>query len=184
MSGHFFNLHIDIPTHTGQSIFSGIGDTISDHPVLIRPCVFMQRLKTSRLYNWFLALRSYNDLRPDLGLRRQINRQVLATRPAHCGQDWYQKFWASQGISREVATFLYQALAKYSGLQLAKVLPNDRLCEDLKLPLICWFDWELALCEDFHQEFGFDLEDYFDLSQLKTVADLMGFFNQQVAAQV
>jgi hypothetical protein len=184
MSGHFFNLHIDIPADKGQSMFMGTVNAVPANPV-IRPCVFMQRLMFSRLYNWFLALRSYNDLRPDMGLRRQVNRQVLATRPAHSGQEWYQKFWAPQGISSEVATFLYQALAKYSGLQLAKVQPSDRLCEDLKLPLICWFDWELAICEDFHQEFGFDLEDYFDLSQLKTVADLMGFFNQQVAlAQV
>ncbi|MBE9030887.1 hypothetical protein IQ266_14215 [filamentous cyanobacterium LEGE 11480] len=141
----------------------------------------MQRLTLSRLYNWFLALWSYNDLRPDLALRRRINRQVLAARPAHKVSEWYQKFWASRGVSREVATFIYQSLAKYSGLQFAKVLPSDRLCEDLKLPLICWFDWEMSLCEDFYEEFGFELDDYLDVTQLKTVADLMGFFNQQVA---
>jgi hypothetical protein len=182
MSGHFFNLHIDIPANSGQSIFTGTGRPVAANPDLIRPCVFMQRLKISRLYNWFLALQSYNDLRPDLGLRRRINRQVLAERPAHSGQEWYQKFWADRGISREVATFLYQSLAKYSGLQLAKVQPHDRLHEDLKLPLICWFDWELAFCEEFGQVFGLDLEDGFDLGQMQTVADLMGFLNQQVLA--
>lgn len=147
-------------------------------------CVFMQRLKLSRFSNGFLALRSYNDLRPDLGLRRRINHQMLAHRPAHKGSEWYHKFWEPRGISPEVATFVYQALAKYSGLQVTKVLPTDRLCEDLKLPLVCWFDWELCLCEDFYQEFGLALDDYLDVTQFKTVADLVGFLNHQLLAQI
>ncbi|MFM2431708.1 MAG: hypothetical protein RLZZ511_2921 [Cyanobacteriota bacterium] len=195
MSGHFFNLHIDIAPELGQPRYSETvryRETalapVTPHPVLIRLRVFMQRLKLSlgqtlvaRLYNCFTAWSSYSDLSPDLAMRRRVNSQVLASRPAHSGQEWYQKFWAAQGISREVAGFVYQALAKYAGLRSAQVLPHDRLCEDLKLPLISWFDWELALYEDFAQEFNLELEDYLDISQLKTVADLMGFLNQQVA---
>lgn len=189
MSSHFFNLHIDIASTSGQSIFSGTDTSAPHNPVLIRSRVwFMERLKLSqlynRLYNGFMALRSYGELRPDLALRRRINRQVLASRPVRNWNEWYQKFWEPRGISREVATFIYRGLRKYSGLQAAQVLPSDRLTEDLKLPLICWFDWELSLCEDFQREFGCELEDYLDLTQFQTVADLMGFFNQQVLAQV
>ncbi len=183
MSSHFFSSHIDIPSSTGQPIFRGAA-AVRPHNDLTRTCVFMRRLKFSRFYNWFLALRSYNDLRPDLAMRRRVNRQILADRPAHTGNEWYRKFWAPRGVSREVANFIYQSLAQYSGLQWAKVLPTDRLCEDLKLPLICWFDWELSLCEDFHQEFGLELEDYLDVTQLNTVADLMGFFNQHMLSRV
>jgi hypothetical protein len=196
MSGHFFNLHIDIAPELGQPRYSETARyretalaPVTPHPVLIRLRVFMQRLKLSfgqqnlvaRLYNWFAAWSSYGDLSPDLALRRRVNRQILASRPAHDGQEWYQKFWAAQGISCEVAGFVYQALIKYAGLRSAQVQPQDRLCEDLKLPLISWFDWELALYEDFAQEFDLELDDYLDISQLKTVADLMGFLNQQVA---
>lgn len=183
MGSRFFSPHIDILLLTGQSIFRR-GAVAYPRNDLTRTCVFMRRLKFSRFHNWFLALRSYSDLRPDLAMRRRINRQILADRPAHTGSEWYRKFWAPRGVSREVATFIYRSLAQYSGLQWAKVLPTDRLCEDLKLPLICWFDWELSLCEDFYQEFGLELDDYLDVTQLNTVADLMGFFNQCMLSKV
>jgi hypothetical protein len=197
----FFNYHIDLPSQNGQSKPNGkrmmlnrnasIRFTVSTVWTMFYP-VIMQRLEfytfnglspVKRIFNWFMSLMSYTDLRPDMGLRRQINRQVLADRPQRSLSEWYRLFWEPQGVSREVADFVYGAIANYAGLKVAQVLPSDRLCEDLKLPLICWFDWELNLCEEFSHKLGVELEDYFDVTRFSTVADLVQFFDRQFAAQ-
>lgn len=135
-------------------------------------------LYINRLQNWWLALTTYADLRPDLFWRRRINT-MLRDRPAHDLQDWYKRFWEPIGITREVAAFVYHQVAQYSGLCFAQVLPSDRLQEDLKLPLVCWFDWEIALSEDFANQLGVDLDDGFNLANLSTVADLVVWLNQK-----
>jgi hypothetical protein len=140
-----------------------------------------QRL-TNKLNNWRMTIAAYGDLSPDLGVRRRIN-QTLGNRPSRSISEWYGHFWESQGVAREVAEFVYQRVEQYSGLTFEKVLPSDRLCEDLKLPMVCWFDWELSLCDDFAQQLGIELEECFDLSEMTTVADLVRFFNQQFRAQ-
>lgn len=140
-----------------------------------------QRL-SQQLNNWQISLAAYGDLSPDLGVRRRIN-QMLRSRPSRSISDWYRHFWEPQGIAREVAEFVYQQVGQYSGLKFEKVVPSDRLCEDLELPMVCWFDWELSLCDDFSQQLGIELEECFDLSELTTVADLMRFFNQQFRAR-
>jgi hypothetical protein len=198
----FFNYHIDLPSENGQSKPSGkqmllnrnsasTRLTVSTVWTMFYP-VIMQRLEfytfnglspVKRIFNWFSSLLSYADLRPDMGLRRQINRQVLADRPQRSLSEWYRLFWEPQGVSREVADFVYGAIANYAGLKVAQVLPSDRLYEDLKLPLICWFDWELNLCEEFSHKLGVELEEYFDVTRFATVADLVQFFDQQFAAQ-
>jgi hypothetical protein len=139
-------------------------------------------IKVSTIYHWFMSLWTYSDLRPDWAVRRQVNRRILGGRPDRSFGEWYQRFWEPEGVSREVADFIYRHIPRYSGLRFAQVLPSDRLCEDLKLPLVCWFDWELSLYEDLQQKLGIDLgEDYFDVTQFATVADLVGFVNQKFA---
>ena len=71
-------------------------------------------------------------------------------------------------------------MERYSGLPFANVVPNDRLTEDLNLPLVCWFDWENELCDEFCDRFGVEIYDRFDSHDLATVEDLVVFLNQQV----
>jgi hypothetical protein len=132
-----------------------------------------------RLKNQFISLKAYAEVSPDLGQRRRVN-QALRSRPHRSFDESYRAFWQPLSISREIATFVYQSMERYSGLQFANVLPKDRLTEDLKLPLVCWFDWECVLCEDFSDRFGVEIYDRFDVEQLATVEDLVIFLNQQV----
>ena len=98
--------------------------------------------------------------------------------------EWFERFWqapnASESIPKDLATFLYKNLARYTQLEIARVLPCDRLNEDLQFPSICWFDWEINLCEDYYQTFGVDISFNFDASTLSTVEDLVLFLNQQL----
>ncbi|HEY9836136.1 MAG TPA: hypothetical protein V6D27_04510, partial [Vampirovibrionales bacterium] len=87
--------------------------------------------------------------------------------------EWFNGFWRSREISFSVASFVYIQLEKYSGLQIGRVLPGDRLEQDLQLTLVSWFDWNLYLCEDFLDEFGIDIGDRFDLQMMETVEDLV-----------
>jgi hypothetical protein len=122
-------------------------------------------------------LSSYADLRPDFGLRLQINRSLQQTRPTLNGEEWFERFWRSRGIAQQVARFVYAHLTDYSGLCWGCTWPSDRLVGDLKLPLVCWFDWELHLCDDFDRELGVDLQEPPDLDQLVTVEDLVMALN-------
>jgi hypothetical protein len=132
-----------------------------------------------RLNNWWTSLWTYFELRPDIGARYRIN-QALRDRPSHLWPEWYRRFWEPQGVAREVAEFVYRSVARHSGLKVEKVVPSDRLNEDLKLPLICWFDWEMSFYEDFSRQLGVDMDaDDWLMSDFYTVADLMVFLNQQ-----
>ncbi|MBN8564433.1 MULTISPECIES: hypothetical protein [unclassified Leptolyngbya] len=132
-----------------------------------------------KLDNIVLNIRTYADLSPDLSIRRQIN-QAMRTRPTRTSEDWYRSFWQPLSISQDLAIFVYQQMEAYSGLQFAKITPSDRLTEDLQLPLVCWFDWECTLCEDFHDRFGIEIRDRLDIGMLHTVRDLVIFLNQQL----
>ncbi|MBE9011488.1 hypothetical protein IQ250_14865 [Pseudanabaenaceae cyanobacterium LEGE 13415] len=131
------------------------------------------------LNNAVLNIRTYADLSPDLGMRRRIH-QGWRARPERSLEDWYRSFWQPMSVSQEVSAFVYQQMEIYSGLPFAKVTPMDRLTEDLQLPLVCWFDWEWDLCDDFHDRFGVEIRDRLDLSLLHTVRDLVIFLNQQL----
>ncbi|XGV99478.1 MAG: hypothetical protein ACAF41_11140 [Leptolyngbya sp. BL-A-14] len=124
-------------------------------------------------------MRTYADLSPDLRTRQRVN-QCLRDRPALSAEEWFQAFWQPQGIAQPIADFVYTYLPKYSGLDVARVRPHDRLNEDLYLPLVCWFDWNLSLCEDFLARFGIDLSEHFDPYQHGTIEDLMVFLNHQL----
>lgn len=132
-----------------------------------------------KLDNIVLYIRTYADLSPDISLRRQIN-QALESRPTRTSEDWYRSFWQPLAISRDLSLFVYQQMESYSGLQFAKVTPNDRLTEDLQLPLVCWFDWEYNLRDDFRDRFGIEISDHLDIGMLHTVRDLVIFLNQQL----
>jgi hypothetical protein len=136
-----------------------------------------QRL-SDQLNNLRLNLAVYSDMSPDLGVRQRINT-MLGNRPDRSLGEWYRHFWEPQGIAREVAEFVYQQVGQYSGLKFERVMPKDRLREDLELPMVCWFDWELCLCDDFCQQMGIELEECFDMNEMNTVEDLMRFFNQK-----
>ena len=131
-----------------------------------------------RLTNSIQSLKTYGDLSPDLRLRCRINR-VLRDRPRYRLDRWYQTFWQPLGVSSEIAEFVYQQMETYSGLTFAHVLPSDRLTEDLSLPLVCWFDWESTLCDDFYDRFGVDISSSFDVCELATIQELVVFINQQ-----
>ncbi len=131
-----------------------------------------------KLKNLLISCQTYNDLSPDLGLRRKVN-QALLKRPALSSDDWFEAFFQSRGIEKAIVEFVYIALAKYSGLDLQRVRPSDRLDEDLQLSLICWFDWSLQFCEDFYKNFGIDVRLDLDLSALTTIEELILFLHHQ-----
>ncbi|MBF2027887.1 MAG: hypothetical protein IGS48_14175 [Oscillatoriales cyanobacterium C42_A2020_001] len=131
------------------------------------------------LKNFIFSLWTYSDLSPDLRMRRHVNK-VLRSRPNLVATEWHQTCWQSSEVSPPVSTFVYQKMQEYSGLEFGRVRPSDRLNEDLHLPLVCWFDWELSFCEAFWQAFGVDLQAEFDLEQFTTVEDLVLFLNQQL----
>ncbi|MEP0872832.1 hypothetical protein NDA01_23735 [Trichocoleus desertorum AS-A10] len=132
-----------------------------------------------RVKNFFLSFRTYADLSPDVKTRRQVNRW-LRDRPALTSDEWYEYFWQARQVSPAVATFAYIYLEQYSGLQTARILPSDRLEEDLHLTLVCWFDWHFTLCEDFEQHLGVGIEDYLEMQDLSTVEEFVMFLNQQL----
>lgn len=131
------------------------------------------------LNNAVLNIRTYADLSPDLGVRRRIY-QGWRSRPKRTLDDWYRSFWQPLSISQDLSTFIYQQIEAYSGLPAAKITPADRLIEDLQLPLVCWFDWECDLCEDFRDRFGVEICDRLDMGMLHTVRDLVIFLDQQL----
>jgi hypothetical protein len=140
-----------------------------------------------RFNNLISSLQTYDALSPDLKMRQQVNR-VLRQRPALSPEQWFELFALSPGMMPCVATFAYEKLARYSGLEIGCVLPSDRLNEDLYWTQVCWFDWEFTLCQDFCQQFGGDLDDLDNLSDclnarleaatLVTVEDLLTLLNQ------
>lgn len=129
-----------------------------------------------RLKNFFLSLRTYNTLSPDLGMRQQVNQQ-LQHRPELAFKEWFERFYRSQGIDDLIATFAYTHLGRYSGLPIGRILPSDRLEEDLHWTKICWFDWETALCNDFWQAFGVDLSPWLYECHAHTVGELIDLLN-------
>jgi hypothetical protein len=131
-----------------------------------------------RFKNIFFSVSRYADLSPDLRTRRQVQRW-LRDRPALPLDEWVA-IWESQGISRPMAEFVVQQMREHSGLDFARVQPSDRLIEDLKLPLICWFDWEITLGNQFFDQFGVDISEWLAFEPLHTVADLVHLLQQRL----
>lgn len=134
-----------------------------------------------RLKNILHSLSTYAELSPDVRVKQRV-RQNLRLRPAWSKEEWFEQYWRRQAISRQLSDFVYIQMQDYSGLEFARVRPDDRLVEDLQLPLVCWFDWQLSLCDDFWQVFGVELHEQLDLENLATVEDLVLFLNQQLVS--
>jgi hypothetical protein len=132
-----------------------------------------------RVKNLFVSLNSYSVLSPDLKVRQQVN-SALCDRPKLSAEDWYQRFYRAYGVAHPIVIFTYSRLQHYSGLDFGRVLPSDRFYEDLRWSDICWFDWNVQLYDDCWQEFGVDLSDCFDESQLSTVQEFVVFLNQAI----
>lgn len=133
--------------------------------------------------NFVNHLQTYPLLSPDLAARKQVN-QWLRARPCLTVEGWLQRYWVPPTIPKALPSplieFVYQHLTEYSGLAIGRVYPSDRLVEDLKFPLVCWFDWGLTLCDDFQTCFGIDITDTFDETAFITIADLVYYLNDQM----
>jgi hypothetical protein len=132
-----------------------------------------------KLKNLFLSFKTYDVLSPELQVRQQVNHR-LSHRPALSLEEWFEAYWQPHGISLAIAQFVYLHLEQYSGLVCAKVLPIDRLEKDLHWTEVCWYDWELSLCDDFWQCFGVDLSDRLEEFHPTTIADLIWFLHLQL----
>jgi hypothetical protein len=130
------------------------------------------------LRNFVDSLATYGVLSPDMDERWRVN-QWLRSRPCLSAQEWFIRYWSPPAVAESfpqpLVNFTYHQLHHYSGLDIGCVQPSDRLVEDLKFPAVCWFDWGLALCDDFYTTFGLDITDDFDETQLDTCADLVHF---------
>jgi hypothetical protein len=131
------------------------------------------------LKNLFLSFWTYQDLSPDLRVRRRVKRW-LGKRPLLDQTSWHEKFWQPLGVSRQVSAFVYSRFPDYSGLEWGRIQPGDRLIEDLRFPLVCWFDWQTALQEDFLSQFGMELNPTCDPDSLATVEELVVCLNQSL----
>jgi hypothetical protein len=125
-------------------------------------------------------LQAYPDLGPDTALRRQVN-QSLRHRPALPQRQWSYHCARKSGVTIAVADFAYTHLSAYSGLDFGRVRLGDRLIEDLHFPLVCWFDWEQHLHDDFQQVFNISLADELDaIAAAVTVEEMLLLLNLQV----
>jgi len=136
---------------------------------------------TAQLQNSWMAIQAYSDLSPDQGLRRRIRRSHR-NRSLYQSLEWHNRFWKPLGIRSDLSEFVYEALSACSGLEAGRLLPNDRLIEDLRLPLLCWFDWEMVWTEQFFDRFGLDSHWVIDVSEFQTLQEFMVGLNSVLVA--
>jgi hypothetical protein len=131
--------------------------------------------------NYLHSVWTYRDLSPDKGIRLQVNVQ-LRHRPRLSLEAWSHLFalGTNQALNSSLLTFIYQKLPDYSGLDVGRIRPSDRLIDDLQLPLVCWFDWPNELCADFYDTFQIDISEEFDESEQETIGDLVHFLYQRL----
>ncbi|MBD1912270.1 MULTISPECIES: hypothetical protein [unclassified Leptolyngbya] len=132
-----------------------------------------------QLKNFIQSFKTYAVLSPDLKARRQV-LHLLRNRPLLSSTEWYEIYGHSFQISPAVTEFAYRYLADYSGLEFGRVLPGDRLDEDLNWTKICWFDWQIALCDDFCEIFSVDLSDELCDIPETTVLALLRFLEERL----
>ncbi len=134
---------------------------------------------THQLKNRWMALSSYSDMSPDAGIRQRVN-DCHSDRPLYNSVEWHQRFWYPLGVQRSLAEFVYELLAECSGLDVGQLLPSDRLIEDLQLPLVCWFDWELVWTEQFTMQFGLETIWILDIREFETLQEFVLYLNNQL----
>jgi hypothetical protein len=131
----------------------------------------LSRLAT-QLQNRWMDLNAYPDMRPDYKIRQQVKRSHT-DRPLYSAVEWHQRFWYPLGVQRLLSEFVYELLGECSGLEIGRLLPSDRLMQDLQLPLVCWFDWEMVLTEQFGTRFGLDTDWILDIGEFETLEEMM-----------
>ena len=134
---------------------------------------------TRQLQNRWMALSSYPDMSPDSGIRQQVNDRH-GDRSLYSAVEWHQRFWYPLGVQRLLSEFVYELLTECSGLEVGRLLPSDRLTEDLQLPLVCWFDWELVWTEQFTTRFGLETEWMLDIGEFETLQDFVLCLSKQL----
>ncbi|NJR37863.1 MAG: hypothetical protein HC781_02245 [Leptolyngbyaceae cyanobacterium CSU_1_4] len=112
-------------------------------------------------------------------MRRQV-KQSLRHRPTLGLSEWFESFCRSRPIAYPVVNFLYTRLETYSGIEPGKLLPSDRLEEDLRWTDLCGFDWQIILCDDFMQQFNVDMTRCIEDFSPKTLEDLGLLLHQQL----
>ncbi len=140
---------------------------------------------TGQLNNLISSINAYSDMSPDLSVRHQVNETMhkRARQPLSIAT-WCLTFCQRDHYTDRVQSmlsFVYERFSEYSGLELSRVRPSDRLNDDLHFPLVCWFDWSITFCEDFYQRFGLDLSDRFDEADFETMGELVNFLIEQVS---
>ena len=130
-----------------------------------------------KLKNAYLSFSTYADLSPDLSRRRQV-KLTLKSRPSLNRHRWCQDLWSGT-YSPKILAFLYEQIPEYSGLDAGRLRPEDELEGDLSWTLICSFDWDSELCDDFQQVFGYDVSDEILAGQFDTLEDLVIALHQQ-----
>lgn len=138
---------------------------------------FLSFLMWQRLKHIVHDLRAYPYLSPDLKIRRQVQKR-LEHRPVLSLADWYANHGKDQALSFAVTEFAYNYLGRYAGIDFGRLLPSDRLEDDLSWTQICWFDWYLSLSDDFYHHFKIDLSG--ELADIPTsdLAALLQFLEQ------
>jgi hypothetical protein len=131
----------------------------------------LSRLAT-QLQNRWMDLNAYPDMRPDYRMRQQVKRSH-ADRPLYSVVEWHQRFWYPLGVQRLLSEFVYELLGECSGLEVGRLLPSDRLMQDLQLPLVCWFDWEMVWTEQFGTRFELETDWILDIGEFETLEELM-----------
>ncbi len=131
-----------------------------------------------RFKNLFFSLKNYDTLSPDVTVRRQVKRS-LRHRPTLESREWFECFCKSRQVAYPVVNFLYTRLETYSGIELGKLLPSDRLEEDLHWTDLCDFDWQIILCDDFMQQFNVDMTHCLEDFSPNTIDDLVLLLHQQ-----
>ena len=127
--------------------------------------------------NYIHSLQTYQDMSPDLSVRHQVNYSLRNQRRPLSPDAWCEECHRVTQAQDETLLFIYRSLEAYSGLEFNRVRPEDRLVDDLQFPLVCWFDWSLRFCDDVVSQFGIDISDTFDETQLDTLADLICFLD-------
>jgi hypothetical protein len=114
-------------------------------------------------------------------LDRHAVRAFLANREALPFADWHRQLWHQRNISEAASAFVYEHFGKYSGLDFARVRPEDRLAEELRFSTTTYGDWDLDLYEEFQQVFGIDLRRTPAPKDLSTVEDWLRYLDRCLA---
>jgi hypothetical protein len=94
-------------------------------------------------------------------------------------EHWFQRWWKERGISKEVTDFLYEHAPDYFTFEIGRVVPSDRLREDLELKYTGYIDWDMDLWRDYRRTFNRKLGK--DPAEIRTIEDFINWL--QISAR-